>query len=97
MHSFRGAVRFVAGWLCWPSNRAIDMIRRRKPTNSPDDVVLVSNANLASDTERNVLMEKVRIFLKELPMEQQKSLDLAYFEGLTTRRLQKEPVTRSAR
>ena len=59
------------------------MIRRRKPTNSPDDVVLVSNTDLASDTERNVLMEKVRVVLKELPLEQQKSLDLAYFEGLS--------------
>jgi RNA polymerase sigma-70 factor, ECF subfamily len=64
-------------------NRAIDRIRRRKLTESPDDVVLMSNANLASEAERNLLMEKVRSVLKNLPPEQQKSLELAYFEGLS--------------
>jgi RNA polymerase sigma-70 factor (ECF subfamily) len=74
----------LCGWLMvLARNRAIDMIRRRKPTDSPDDVVLLSNTNLASDTERNVLMEKVRVVLKDLPPEQQKALDLAYFEGLS--------------
>jgi RNA polymerase sigma-70 factor, ECF subfamily len=64
-------------------NRAIDRIRRRKPTESPDDVVLLSSANLASEAERNELMAKVREVLKNLPPEQQKSLQLAYFEGLS--------------
>ena len=64
-------------------NRAIDQVRRRKPTDSPDDVVLVARSNLASETERNLLMEKVRGVLKNLPLEQQKSLELAYFEGLS--------------
>jgi RNA polymerase sigma-70 factor (ECF subfamily) len=29
------------------------------------------------------MMEKVRVVLKGLPMEQQKSVELAFFEGLT--------------
>lgn len=64
-------------------NRAIDTVRRRRPTDSPDDVVLLSNTNLAMETERSVLMEKVRNVLKNLPLEQQKSLELAYFDGLS--------------
>ena len=64
-------------------NRAIDTVRRRRPTDSPDDVVLLSNTNLAMETERSVLMEKVRNVLKNLPPEQQKSLELAYFDGLS--------------
>jgi RNA polymerase sigma-70 factor, ECF subfamily len=74
----------LCGWLMVVArNRAIDAMRRRKPTDSPDDVVLLSKTNLASETERNVLMEKVRYVLKNLPPEQQKSLELAYFEGLS--------------
>jgi RNA polymerase sigma-70 factor (ECF subfamily) len=64
-------------------NRAIDSVRRRKSTDSPDDVVLLSNTNLALETERSVLMEKVRDVLRNLPLEQQKSLELAYFDGLS--------------
>jgi len=64
-------------------NRAIDRVRRRKPSDSTDSVVLASNADLASETERNVLMDKVRDVLKNLPPEQQKSVELAYFEGLS--------------
>jgi RNA polymerase sigma-70 factor, ECF subfamily len=64
-------------------NRAIDRIRRRKATDSPDDVALLSQTNLAAEAERNVLMEKVRDVLKNLPPEQLKSLELAYFEGLS--------------
>jgi RNA polymerase sigma-70 factor (ECF subfamily) len=71
------------GSLVLARNRAIDQVRRRKPTDSPDDVVLVARSNLASETERNLLMEKVRGVLKNLPLEQQKSLELAYFEGLS--------------
>ncbi len=74
----------LGGWLMVVArNRAIDRIRRRKPTDSPDDVVLLSNVNLASDAERNLLMEKVRDVLKDMPPEQRRSLELAYFEGLS--------------
>jgi RNA polymerase sigma-70 factor (ECF subfamily) len=74
----------LGGWLLvLARNRAIDQVRRRKPTDSPDDVVLPASSNLASETERNLMMEKVRGVLKGLPMEQQKSLELAYFEGLS--------------
>jgi RNA polymerase sigma-70 factor (ECF subfamily) len=64
-------------------NRAIDHLRRRKLTDTVDDVVLASPINVADEAERNAMMEKVRSVLADLPQEQRKSLELAYFEGLT--------------
>ncbi len=64
-------------------NRAIDVLRRRRPSDSVEDVVLASPYNLAADAERSLLMEKVRVVLADLPLEQRKSLELAYFEGLS--------------
>jgi RNA polymerase sigma-70 factor, ECF subfamily len=64
-------------------NRSIDLLRRRKPTDSVEDVVLASSTNLASEAEHNALMEKVQKVLKDLPAEQQRSMELAFFEGLS--------------
>ncbi len=64
-------------------NRAIDALRRRKPSDPVEDVVLASDTNLASEAERNTMMEKVRGILSGLPTDQQRSLELAFFEGLS--------------
>jgi RNA polymerase sigma-70 factor (ECF subfamily) len=87
---WRNPNAFVAGrgslgaWLIVVArNRAIDALRRRRPTDSVEDVVLASSTNLASETERNSMMEKVRGILSTLPLEQQKSVELAFFEGLS--------------
>lgn len=64
-------------------NRAIDVLRRRRPTDSVEDVVLASSTNLAAEAERNTLMAKVRVHLDQLPPEQRKSVEMAYFEGLS--------------
>jgi RNA polymerase sigma-70 factor (ECF subfamily) len=74
----------LGAWLAvMARNRAIDALRRRKPTDAVDDVVLVAKTNLASEIERNSMIEKVRGVLKGLPPEQQRSMELAYFEGLS--------------
>jgi RNA polymerase sigma-70 factor (ECF subfamily) len=87
---WRNPNAFVAGrgslgaWLAvMARNRAIDALRRRRPTDSVDDVVLVSQSDIGSEVERNRVMEKVRGALKDLPLEQQKSVEMAFFEGLT--------------
>ena len=48
-----------------------------------DDVILPSPSNIASEVEHSSLMEKVRKVVKDLPAEQQRSLELAFFEGLS--------------
>jgi RNA polymerase sigma-70 factor (ECF subfamily) len=74
----------LGAWLAvMARNRAIDALRRRKPSDSVDDVVLASRTDMASEIERNSLMEKVRTIMKDLPSEQQKSVELAFFEGMS--------------
>ena len=64
-------------------NRAIDVLRRRKPSDSVDDVVLTSPINVADEAERNIAMQRVRGVIANLPEEQRRTLNLAYFEGLS--------------
>ena len=64
-------------------NRAIDLLRRRKPSDSVDDVVLASPVNVADEAERNTMMQRVRGVIANLPEQQRTTLELAYFEGLS--------------
>jgi RNA polymerase sigma-70 factor, ECF subfamily len=64
-------------------NRSIDLLRRRKPVDSVDDVILASPGDIASEVEHNSMVEKVRKVLQDLPVEQQRSMELAFFEGLS--------------
>ena len=74
----------LGGWLAVVSrNRSIDSLRRKRPTESVDDVALASNYNLADEAERNNLMEKAREVIHLLPVEQRKTLEMAFFDGLT--------------
>lgn len=74
----------LGAWLAvMARHRAIDRLRQRRPSEFLNELVLPSSVNLATETERKVTMEKVREVLNKLPAEQQTSLDLAFFEGLT--------------
>ena len=62
-----GAVRtaFIAtrgslgGWLAVVSrNRSIDTLRRKRPTEPVDEMVLASSYNLADEAERDNMMER---------------------------------------
>jgi RNA polymerase sigma-70 factor (ECF subfamily) len=44
---------------------------------------LASACNLADDAERSILMERARAAVKLLPTEQRKTLEMAFFDGLT--------------
>ena len=48
-----------------------------------EDVILASPQNLASEAERNTMISKVRGYMLSLPPEQQKSIEMAFFEGLS--------------
>jgi RNA polymerase sigma-70 factor, ECF subfamily len=74
----------LGGWLAVVArNRSIDALRRKRPSEQVDDMTLASNYNLANEAERNSLMEKARGVIRLLPIEQRKTLEMAFFDGLT--------------
>jgi len=74
----------LGGWLAVISrNRSIDALRRKRPSDSVEYMTLPSNFNLADEAERNCLMEKARAVIHLLPMQQRKTLEMAFFDGLT--------------
>jgi len=82
--SFTSAKGSLGGWLAVVArNRSIDLLRRKRPTDSVDDVVLASSCNLAAEAERNSMMELARAVIANLPNEQRKTLEMAFFDGLT--------------
>jgi len=83
-HAFLKGRGPMGAWLAVVArNRAIDALRRRKPSDSVDDVVLVSKTNLAAESQHKSMIEMVRKVMKALPPDQQASMELAYFEGLS--------------
>jgi len=90
MQIWRNPAGFVAtrgslgGWLAVVTrNRSIDTLRRKKPTEQVEEMQLPSPGNLADEAERNLMMERARIVIAQLPAEQRKTLEMAFFDGLT--------------
>jgi RNA polymerase sigma-70 factor (ECF subfamily) len=90
MQIWRNPDSFVAtrgslgGWLSVVSrNRSIDALRRRRPTDNIDEMPLASSYNLANEAEQHSMMEKARGVIHLLPAEQRKTLEMAFFDGLT--------------
>jgi RNA polymerase sigma-70 factor, ECF subfamily len=82
--SFSATRGSLGGWLAVVArNRAIDCLRRRRPTDPVEEVTLASTCNLGNETERNLMMEKARAVVGQLPREQRKTLEMAFFDGLT--------------
>ena len=74
----------LGGWLAVVSrNRSIDSLRRKRPTEVVDEIALASPFNLADEAERSLMMEKTRAAITLLPTEQRKTLEMAFFDGLT--------------
>jgi RNA polymerase sigma-70 factor (ECF subfamily) len=74
----------LGGWLAVVSrNRSIDALRRRRPTDSIEEMQFASPYNLAKEAEQNSLIEKARTAIHLLPTEQRKTLEMAFFDGLT--------------
>ena len=74
----------LGGWLAVVArNRSIDTLRRRRPTDQVEEIALASPYNLAEEAERNNLMERARAAIVHLPAEQRKTLEMAFFDGLT--------------
>jgi RNA polymerase sigma-70 factor (ECF subfamily) len=83
-NSFVATRGSLGGWLAVVArNRSIDALRRKRPSEPVEDMALASNYNLSDEAERNSLMEKARGVIRLLPMEQRKTLEMAFFDGLT--------------
>lgn len=82
--SFVSARGSLAGWLAVVArNWAIDSLRRKRPSEQVEEMVLAAPGNLADEGERNVMMERARTVIAQLPPEQRKTLEMAFFDGLT--------------
>ena len=64
-------------------HRAIDQLRRRHPETDIEDVVVSVDSNLEQMADRNMTVARVRSAVEQLPPEQRKPLELAFFQGLT--------------
>ena len=74
----------MAAWLAVIArHRAIDALRRRRPENDIEDVVVSVESDLASEAERSRTMDKVRGALEAMSKEQRSALEMAYFDGMT--------------
>lgn len=74
----------MAAWLAVIArHRAIDSLRRRRPENDIEDVVVSVEPDMASEADRARSMGKVRDALGTMAMAQRSALEMAYFEGLT--------------
>jgi RNA polymerase sigma-70 factor (ECF subfamily) len=82
--AFDSARGSLGGWLAVIArNRAIDMLRRRKPVTDIEDVVLSVAPDLVAEADRSRAAEKVRGVLGAMPALQRGALEMAYFEGLS--------------
>ena len=74
----------LAPWLAVITrNRAIDVLRKRKPETDIADVVVSVQPDLDGDAGRTQAMAKVRSTLSSMPSAQRDALEMAYFEGLS--------------
>lgn len=64
-------------------NSSIDIIRRRRPSESIEGVTLASPCDPALEAEQNLMCRKARALIGELPLEQRAVLEMAYFSGMT--------------
>jgi RNA polymerase sigma-70 factor (ECF subfamily) len=64
-------------------NRSIDVIRRRAKLEPLENLVISEPRNFSKTVEDNHLMNQVRGVVENLPNDQQSSLQMAYFEGLS--------------
>lgn len=74
----------LAPWLAVVArNRAIDMLRKRPLEEDIDELPIAANVNVEDDSARRMAVDKIRGVLAGLPQEQRRTLEMAFFEGMT--------------
>ena len=82
--SFTAAEGNLGGWLAVLSrNRSIDVLRRKHHADTIAAIAFATPTDLSNEAERNRLAERSRTLLHQLPGEQRKALEMAFFDGLT--------------
>lgn len=64
-------------------NRAIDLLRKRKPDIDIADVVVYCDPKIFQSAEWSGALEKIRGSLSTMPVAQRSAMEMAFFEGLT--------------
>ncbi len=64
-------------------NRAIDMLRKRRPESSIEDLMIATPPDFADRVEQSWAADKIGDALIKMPPDQRKALEMAYFDGLT--------------
>ena len=74
----------LAPWLAVIArNRAIDHLRRRPSEEDIDVLPISTGIDLEGAAAQKLAVDKVRGALAQLPQEQRKTLEMAFFEGMT--------------
>ena len=74
----------MAPWLAVIArNRSIDLLRKRPMEEDIDELPISTGVNLEDEAAQKIAADKVRAVMGQLPAEQRKALEMAYFEGLT--------------
>jgi RNA polymerase sigma-70 factor (ECF subfamily) len=74
----------LAPWLAVIArNRAIDHLRKRPIEDDIDELPISTGVDLEDEAARKLAIERVRGVLTQLPQDQRKALEMAFFEGMT--------------
>lgn len=74
----------LAPWLAVIArNRAIDLLRKRPMEDDIDELPISTGVDLEDEAAQRLAISKVRGVLSQLPADQRKLLEMAFFEGLT--------------
>jgi RNA polymerase sigma-70 factor (ECF subfamily) len=74
----------LAAWLAVIArHRSIYRLRKRRPETDLEDCVIVSATDLRDETERSLVIEKVRVVMNEMSPDQRTAMEMAFFQGLT--------------
>src|SRR5262249_8762585 len=74
----------LAPWLAVIArNRAIDPLRKRPPEDDIDELPISTGVDMEGETAQKLAVDKVRGVLAQLPQDQRKALEMAFFEGMT--------------
>jgi len=74
----------LAGWLAVIArNRAIDLVRKRRPETEVSDVVVSVEPDMVRQADWNLVLAKIRGALGSMPPPQRAAVEMSFFEGLT--------------